>query len=83
MPKAKITSKGQVTIPKKIREKMNLHPGDQILFEETEQGDIKISSPKKSIKDLRGILHQPGQKAKTVQEMNEGIADYLKEKHKT
>lgn len=81
MAKGKITSKGQVTIPKEIREKLQLTPGDKILFEETDEGEVKISTQKKPIKDLRGILHRPGQKAKTVEEMNEGIAKYLKEKH--
>lgn len=32
--KAKMTSKGQVTIPKKIREKIGLEPGKEIYFEE-------------------------------------------------
>jgi len=32
MELAKITSKGQITIPKDIREKMNLKTGDKILF---------------------------------------------------
>ena len=32
MELAKITSKGQITIPKEIREKMNLKTGDKILF---------------------------------------------------
>ena len=32
--KAKITSKGQVTIPKEIREKAGLEPGKEVYFEE-------------------------------------------------
>jgi AbrB family looped-hinge helix DNA binding protein len=31
---AKVTSKGQVTIPKKIREKLGVHPGEDVGFEE-------------------------------------------------
>ena len=31
---AKITSKGQVTIPKKVREKLGVHPGESLGFEE-------------------------------------------------
>ena len=31
---AKITSKGQITLPKKIREKLGVHPGDELGFEE-------------------------------------------------
>ena len=31
---AKVTSKGQVTIPKVIREKLGVHPGEDVGFEE-------------------------------------------------
>ncbi|HLR24894.1 MAG TPA: type II toxin-antitoxin system PrlF family antitoxin [Fodinibius sp.] len=81
MPEATLTSKGQVTIPKKIRKKLQLNPGDKILFQETEEGDVKIITRKKSIRELRGILHRPGQKKVTVEEMKEGIKQYLKKKH--
>jgi antitoxin PrlF len=31
---AKVTSKGQITIPKEIREKLGVHPGENVGFEE-------------------------------------------------
>jgi antitoxin PrlF len=31
---AKLTSKGQITLPKKIREKLGVHPGETVGFEE-------------------------------------------------
>lgn len=31
---AKVTSKGQVTIPKKVRERLGVHPGEALGFEE-------------------------------------------------
>ena len=31
---ARVTSKGQVTIPKKVREKLGVHPGEDVGFEE-------------------------------------------------
>ncbi len=33
---AKVTSKGQVTIPKEIWEKLGVHPGEDVGFEERE-----------------------------------------------
>ena len=33
---AKVTSKGQVTIPKKVRERLGVHPGENVGFEEKE-----------------------------------------------
>lgn len=33
---AKVTSKGQVTIPKKVRDRLGVHPGEEVGFEEKE-----------------------------------------------
>lgn len=33
---AKVTSKGQVTIPKSVRDRMGVHPGESVGFEERE-----------------------------------------------
>jgi AbrB family looped-hinge helix DNA binding protein len=41
MPVAKVTSKGQITIPKQVRERMGLKVGDQIEFIES-KGHTKI-----------------------------------------
>ena len=38
MPKTKVTSKGQVTIPKDVRERLGLRPGDEIEFVEDRRG---------------------------------------------
>ena len=37
---AKITTKGQITIPKAVREKLGLSPGEDLLF--AEKGDVFI-----------------------------------------
>lgn len=81
MEQAKVTSKGQITIPKKIREKLNINPGDKVKFVTDESGGVKLITQKKPIEELKGILHRPGQKPKTIEEMNEGITEYLKEKY--
>ncbi|HWO93548.1 MAG TPA: AbrB/MazE/SpoVT family DNA-binding domain-containing protein [Dehalococcoidia bacterium] len=38
MIRAKITGKGQVTVPKDVRERMGLRPGDEIEFVEDAEG---------------------------------------------
>lgn len=82
MIEATVTSKGQLTIPKKIREKLNLHPGDKVSFEETKEGEVKISTQKKSILRLAGILHRPGQKKVSIEEMNEAIKQSAIDRYK-
>ena len=34
----RVTTKGQVTIPKEIRETLGIEPGDEVAFERTESG---------------------------------------------
>lgn len=35
-----VTSKGQVTIPKAVREAMGIRPGDEVVFEKTSDGYV-------------------------------------------
>lgn len=46
-----ITSKGQVTIPQSIREKMGVRPGDKVRFRE-EGGQIRIVPVKRSLEEV-------------------------------
>ncbi|HBQ61397.1 MAG TPA: AbrB family transcriptional regulator [Balneolaceae bacterium] len=81
MATATITSKGQVTIPKKIRDKLGLKPGDKINFELNEQGKLEVSTKTYSIMDTAGILYRPGQKRASIEDMNKAIGEAIKERH--
>lgn len=43
MEKAKVTTKGQITIPKQIRETLGLQAGDYVVFLEDDAGTITLS----------------------------------------
>lgn len=43
---AKLTSKGQITIPKKVRTELKLEEGDSLLFYLDENKNIKIANMK-------------------------------------
>jgi len=51
---AKVTTKGQVTIPKKIRDALRIRPNDRIDFER--EGGKVIMVPIKTLKDFRGAV---------------------------
>lgn len=77
MPSATLTDKGQITLPKEIRDKFHLHAGDRLDF--TLSGDNEVIMRPKTIdvRELEGILHQPGQKSVSIEEMDEAIAQQI------
>ncbi|KOP25342.1 AbrB family transcriptional regulator [Hapalosiphon sp. MRB220] len=68
-----VTSKGQTTIPKEIREKLNLRPGDRISFFIEVDGRVYIQPLNVHVEDLSGILYKPGRKPVSIEHMNEAI----------
>jgi AbrB family looped-hinge helix DNA binding protein len=68
-----LTSKGQTTVPKEIRDAMNLAPGDQMYWL-AKDGQVMLRAKNRSAKDLAGILHRPGQRALTLREIDDAIA---------
>jgi len=73
MPIATVTSKGQVTIPKVVRDLMHIDAGDQIDFVVTERGDVLVRSVSLDVRALRGLLKRPRRKSVSVEEMNASI----------
>lgn len=71
---ATITSKGQVTIPKEIRDYLKLDTGSKVEFVVDENGDVKVIALNLPVSALSGILHRQGMKAVSIEEMDEEIA---------
>jgi antitoxin PrlF len=74
VPTAKVTSKGQVTIPRTIREHLHVAEGDRIDFQVGEDGVVRVVSLSLSVRELYGMLRRPGRKPVSLQEMEEAIA---------
>jgi AbrB family looped-hinge helix DNA binding protein len=81
MPEARLTSKGQVTIPKEVREALHVHAGDRVQFLIRDDGVVEIRSHTVDLEDLYGILEHQG-KAVTVEAMNEAIGSAVAESFK-
>ena len=70
---ATITSKGQITIPKDVREALGLVPGMKVDFVSNGHGEYRLRPRNVSIKDLAGILKHDGPPI-TLEDMEEAIA---------
>ncbi len=67
-----ITSKGQATIPKAIRQHLGLKPGDRIKFFLHPDGSV-VLLPKLPATALRGMVAR-GRRV-TIEQMNEAVAE--------
>jgi antitoxin PrlF len=73
VPRATITSKGQMTIPKEIRELLGLQPGDRVEFIPQSPDSVLLRPASLDISRLDGLLAGKTDKVVSVEEMNEAI----------
>ena len=73
MATAVLSSKGQITIPKAVRDKLGVDPGDRLEFVETAPGVFALIPATRDIRSLKGILAKPATPV-TVEAMNRAIA---------
>jgi AbrB family looped-hinge helix DNA binding protein len=69
-----LTSKGQITVPKSIRERLNIRPGDRIHFFVEDEGTVIFMPAKSDVRELKGILPKPKNPV-TIEAMNAAIAE--------
>jgi AbrB family looped-hinge helix DNA binding protein len=55
---ATVTSKGQVTVPAKLRSALGLKSGDKLVFRRNREGRIEVEALSASLGDLVGIVSQ-------------------------
>lgn len=74
MSSATITSKGQITIPARVREALRLETGDRIEFVETSEGEFKLIPATRSVRELKGMFQDKQRKPVSIEEMKLTIA---------
>ncbi len=78
---ATLTSKGQITVPKQIRDALALDAGTTLDFSIQPDGTLMVRPLKRSVSALIGLLQRPAAKAATVAAMNRAVGAHLAEKH--
>ena len=72
MPTAVVTSKGQITIPKPVRDGLGVETGDRVEFVEFERGVYTVVAATRDIRDLKGTIPKPA-KPVSVEDMNKAV----------
>lgn len=72
MPTTTLTSRGQTTIPKSIREALQLRPGDRVEF--ILEGDqVVLRRAGADLTELDGMIDRSDREPASVEEMDEAI----------
>jgi AbrB family looped-hinge helix DNA binding protein len=75
--KTKVSTKGQVVLPKAIRDKRGFGPGAELIVEERPEGVLLRPAPKAGAtryEDVRGSLG-PVDRVVSIEEMHEGVLE--------
>jgi AbrB family looped-hinge helix DNA binding protein len=59
MVMSRVGPKGQVVIPKELRDRLRLSPGDHVVFDIEDGKAVLTPVPARTASDLLGILHVP------------------------
>jgi antitoxin PrlF len=70
---ATLTSKGQLTLPKDVRDALGVGPGDRVDFVKMEDGNFAVLPATHSVKRLKGLIPSP-KKAVSLEDMDRVIA---------
>ena len=73
MTTATITSKGQLTLPKAVRDALDLHPGDRVNFVRMEDGNYAVLPATQPVMALKGIIAKPAAPV-SLDDMDRAIA---------
>jgi antitoxin PrlF len=69
---ATLTSKGQITLPKALRDRFHLSAGDRVEFVLEDGDTVRLVVKRGSVKDLKGMLPRPNAPV-SLEDMDEAI----------
>ena len=74
---ATVTDKGQVTVPKEIRDRLGIESGTKLDFRIEGDGSLRIRKLERGSTGLFGLLHDAQRQAASIAETNDTLARSL------
>lgn len=79
---ATVTDKGQVTLPKAIRDLLSIRPGSRIDFQVNADKTLTARVQTRGSEGLFGLLQRPGQRTVAIEDMDDAITQMVRERSK-
>ena len=67
-----MTDKGQITLPREIRERLRVGPGDRVAFQERPDGSIVVEAETVDLLELRGLF-APARRGVSLADMDAAV----------
>ncbi len=80
MPTATLTTKGQVTIPKEVREHLGVETGDRLSFLVQEDGTVVLRPITRHVRELGGLLRRTRRRPLSNAEIDAAVARRMRER---
>jgi AbrB family looped-hinge helix DNA binding protein len=77
---AVVSEKGQVTLPKALRDRLGIVPGTRIAFDLDAEGTLRVRVMRTGAASLAGLLARPGEPARSLREMDDAIGAVVRER---
>ena len=72
-----VTSKGQITLPKEVRDHLHIREGDRLDFQIEENGSVRLAPVSGSVRDLYGCLRRADIPSPSLQDLEEELMNSL------
>ena len=82
MIEATLTSKGQITIPKKIRDALRIHTGDKVAFILGRDGRVILTTQTVTLDEFFGMFQHKSKGSLTNKDIHKAIATRMRRKFK-
>jgi antitoxin PrlF len=72
-----VTSKGQITLPKEVREHLHIAEGDRVDFRIEKDGSVRLAPVSGSVRDLYGCLRRAEVPSPSLEDLEEALMESL------
>jgi AbrB family looped-hinge helix DNA binding protein len=80
----RLSTKGQMILPAELRKKHGWQPGQVLEVHDTPEGVLLKPAPlfpRTEIGAAAGMLHRPGMRTVSIEEMHEGVLEEARRRH--
>jgi AbrB family looped-hinge helix DNA binding protein len=81
LAQSKLTAQGQISVPAEVRRRLGVGPGSVLEWDEQGEQIVVRRAATYSSEDVHQAIFRKPPQAKTIEEMKEGVARYMKKRH--